>query len=78
MDSSLILSVRNLKTHFKLDEGILKAVDGVDFDVQRRKTIGIIGEIGLREERDRLFDHAYRAAARKSGGRHHGIPACQP
>ena len=46
MDSSLILSVRNLKTHFKLDEGILKAVDGVDFDVQRRKTLGIIGESG--------------------------------
>jgi oligopeptide/dipeptide ABC transporter ATP-binding protein len=46
MDSSLILSVRNLKTHFKLDEGILKAVDGVDFAVQRRKTLGIIGESG--------------------------------
>lgn len=46
MDSSLILSVRNLKTYFKLDEGTLKAVDGVDFDVQRRKTLGIIGESG--------------------------------
>ncbi len=46
MDSSLILSVRNLKTYFKLDEGTLKAVDGVDFDIQRRKTLGIIGESG--------------------------------
>jgi oligopeptide transport system ATP-binding protein len=46
LDSSLILSVRNLKTHFKLDEGILKAVDGVDFDIRRRKTLGIIGESG--------------------------------
>ncbi len=46
MDSSSILSVRNLKTHFKLDEGMLKAVDGVDFDVERRKTLGIIGESG--------------------------------
>ncbi len=46
MDSSLILSVRNLKTYFKLDEGILKAVDGVDFDIKRRKTLGIIGESG--------------------------------
>jgi oligopeptide/dipeptide ABC transporter ATP-binding protein len=46
LDSSLILSVRNLKTYFKLDEGMLKAVDGVDFDVQRRKTLGIIGESG--------------------------------
>ncbi len=46
MNSSLILQVRDLKTHFKLDEGILKAVDGVDFEIERRKTLGIIGESG--------------------------------
>ena len=45
-DSSTILSVRDLKTYFMLDEGILKAVDGVDFDIQQRKTLGIIGESG--------------------------------
>ena len=45
-DSSQILSVRDLKTYFFLDEGVLKAVDGVDFDIQRRQTLGIIGESG--------------------------------
>jgi oligopeptide/dipeptide ABC transporter ATP-binding protein len=42
----MILRVRNLRTHFKLDEGILKAVDGVDFDIPKRKTLGMIGESG--------------------------------
>jgi peptide/nickel transport system ATP-binding protein len=46
LDSDLILSVRDLHTHFMLDEGILKAVDGVDFDIPRRKTLGMIGESG--------------------------------
>lgn len=46
MDSSLILSVRNLRTYFKLDEGTLKAVDGVDFDIRKEATLGMIGESG--------------------------------
>jgi oligopeptide/dipeptide ABC transporter ATP-binding protein len=46
VDSSAILSVRNLRTYFKLDEGTLKAVDGVDFDLPRKTTLGMIGESG--------------------------------
>ncbi len=46
MHSDAILSVRNLRTYFKLDEGTLKAVDGVDFDIPRRGTLGLIGESG--------------------------------
>jgi oligopeptide/dipeptide ABC transporter ATP-binding protein len=44
--SDLVLSVKNLKTYFYLDEGILKAVDDVTFDVRKGETIGIIGESG--------------------------------
>ena len=44
--SDLVLSVKNLRTYFYLDEGILKAVDDVSFDVRQGKTIGIIGESG--------------------------------
>ena len=41
-----ILSVRNLQTHFTAPEGILRAVDGVDFDVFEGRTLGVVGESG--------------------------------
>jgi len=40
------LEIRDMKTYFFLDEGILKAVDGVNLTVGDRETIGIIGESG--------------------------------
>ena len=41
-----LLSVRNLKTIFELDEGIINAVDGVSFDVLPGQILGIVGESG--------------------------------
>ena len=41
-----LLSVRDLKTHFMMDEGVAKAVDGVSFDVQPGQVVGIVGESG--------------------------------
>src|SRR5215510_4299199 len=41
-----LLSVRNLKTYFAQDEGTVKAVDGVSFDLFPRTTLGIVGESG--------------------------------
>jgi peptide/nickel transport system ATP-binding protein len=41
-----ILSVRNLKTYFFQDEGVVRAVDGATFDVYAGKTLGIVGESG--------------------------------
>jgi len=41
-----VLEVRELRVHFPLDEGLLKAVDGVDFDVKRGSTLGLVGESG--------------------------------
>ena len=45
-NSDILLEVKDLKTHFFLQEGVVKAVDGVDFTVHRRKTLGIVGESG--------------------------------
>ena len=41
-----LLEVRNLKTHLFLKRGVLKAVDGVGFDLDVRETLGLIGESG--------------------------------
>jgi peptide/nickel transport system ATP-binding protein len=45
-NKKIILSVRDLKTYFFPDEGIVKAVDGASFDVYKGKTLGVVGESG--------------------------------
>ena len=41
-----ILSVKDLRTYYFQDEGIVRAVDGASFDVYPGKTLGIVGESG--------------------------------
>lgn len=41
-----LLEVRNLKTHFFTDEGTIRAVDGMDFEVFHGKNLAIVGESG--------------------------------
>ena len=43
---TVILQVEELKTYFNTDDGIVKAVDGVTFELHRGETLGIVGESG--------------------------------
>src|SRR5215467_9236246 len=44
--SAPVLAVRDLKTYFHQDEGVVRAVDGVSLEVHAGRTLGIVGESG--------------------------------
>jgi len=46
MENEPLLSVRNLKTYFFAKAGLVKAIDGIDFDLCRGETLALVGESG--------------------------------
>lgn len=44
--NNLLLEVKDLRTYFYLDEGTVRAVDGVSFEIPRQGTLGVVGESG--------------------------------
>jgi len=46
MNSDNVLEVRDLATYFFLRRGVVKAVDGVSFDLRRGEVLGLVGESG--------------------------------
>src|SRR5262249_61375076 len=43
---SALLDVRDLRTHFTTSAGVVRAVDGVSWDVQPAETVALVGESG--------------------------------
>ncbi len=46
MTNDLILRVQDLQTHFFTRSGVVKAVDGINFELRQGETLGIVGESG--------------------------------
>ena len=41
-----LIEIKDLKTYFTMHEGIVRAVDGADFDIRYGQTLGVVGESG--------------------------------
>ena len=68
MENDILLQVTDLHTHFFTDDGVVKAVDGVNFFVRKGRTLGIVGESGCGKSITarsilRLLDHPGRVVA---------------
>ena len=69
-----ILQVKNLKTYFHTEAGLVKAVNDVSFDVEKGKTLGIVGESGCGKSMTslsimRLIEKPGRSRAARSSSR---------
>jgi ABC-type dipeptide/oligopeptide/nickel transport system ATPase component len=60
-----LLTVSDLRTHFETRDGVVKAVDGISFEIKRGDTLGVVGESGFRKIRGQSFADASGALSRR-------------
>jgi len=46
LDQDVLLGIRDLHTYFSTDEGLVKAVNGVSFNIRQESVFGVVGESG--------------------------------
>jgi oligopeptide/dipeptide ABC transporter ATP-binding protein len=64
-----LLEVKDLRIHFFTDEGVVKAVDGVDMTIERGKTLCLVGESGCgKSVTSRAFLKIIRSPGKLVGG----------
>ena len=52
MSESPILEIEDLVVEFATEDGAVRAVDGLSLSIGAREIVGLVGESGLRQERD--------------------------
>lgn len=63
MEKTLV-QVKDLKKHFKTSKGMLHAVDGVNFSIQKGRTLGVVGESGCgKSTLGKVLLHLHKATA---------------
>ena len=45
-ENNVLVDVRDLAVYFHIEQGIVKAVDGVNFKIEKGKSLGVVGESG--------------------------------
>ncbi len=46
VERKTLLEVKGLRTYFPLDEGLVRAVDGAEFEIKQGQTLAVVGESG--------------------------------